>query len=195
MEAIVKRGGWVVRMGDPTMKKLPHMEHVVDYAHLKIKSDWMDIFLSASCRFFLGSNSGPHYAAAVFGVPGAIANYSPMSISLSYGTNDIGIPKLVWSIRENRYLTFGEVFADPISNYRLDSLFTKAGVKVVENSPEDITGLAMEMFDRIENKASYTGEDEILQESFKSLMNPSHYSYGAISRVGRDFLRKYKHLL
>lgn len=53
----------------------------------------------------------------------------------------------------------------------------------------------MEMLDRTENRLFYTLEDERLQERFKSLMNPSHYSYGAISRVGRDFLRKYSFLL
>jgi len=195
MEAVIRKGGWIIRMGDPKMKTIPRMEHVIDYAHLKIKSDWMDIFLPASCRFFLGSNSGLCHVADVFGVPGAIANYAPMSTSLSCGANDIGIPKLVWSIDKKCYLTFREVFDSPISNYRLDSSFSKAGVRLIENSSEDIIGLVMEMLDRMEDKALYSEEDEILQRRFKSLLNPSHYSYGAISRIGRDFLRKYEYLL
>lgn len=195
MEAIVKRGGWIIRMGDSKMKAIPSMKQVFDYAHSDIKSDWMDIFLPASCRFFLGSNSGLQCVATVFGVRGAAANYSPISTVLPYGADDINIPKLVWSVGEKRYFTFSELFNSPISNYRLDSSFSASGVKLIENSPEDITALTMETLDSVDGKALYTEEDESLQRQFKSLMNPSHYSYGAISRVGRDFLRKYKYLL
>jgi putative glycosyltransferase (TIGR04372 family) len=195
MESIVKKGGWVIRMGDPTMKNIPPMEHAIDYAHLEIKSDWMDIFLSASCRFFLGSNSGLCYVAYVFAVPSAIANFAPIGGTLPYGADDIAIPKLLWSVEKGRFLTFREAFDSPVSNYRLDSSIHKAGVRPVENSPEDITNLAMEMIDRAGGKISYTDDDEILQGRFKSLMKPCHYSYGAVSKVGRDFLRKYRRLL
>lgn len=195
MEAIVKRGGWVIRMGDPTMENIPQMYHVIDYAHLDIKSDWMDIFLCASCKLYLGGDSGLFGLSSIFGVPLAIVNNSPMSIVISYGPCGIGIPKLVWSIKKECYLSFKEVFSSPIGNFMYDASYLEAGVRVVENSAEDIKDVAMEMMDRIEGKALYSDEDERLQERFKSLMNPSHYSYGSSFRVGRDFLRKYAYLL
>ena len=195
MNAIVERGGWCIRMGDLTMKPLPYMEHVIDYAHLDIKSDWMDIFLCASCTFFLGSNSGLYGVASVFGVPAAVANQAPMSVVLPYGPRDVGIPKLVWSCKEDRYLSFKEVLDSPIGNFRFMHLYTEAGIRVVENSPEDIRDLALEMLEITEGTVTYTAEDERLQERFKLLLRPGHYSYGAISRVGRDFLRKYMWLL
>lgn len=195
METIVKRGGWVIRMGDPTMKPIPQMDHVIDYAHLDIRSDWMDIFLCASCKFFIGSDSGLFTLANVFGVPAGVVNMAPMEMVLTYGTSNVSIPKFVWSLREKRYLSFKEVFSSSISNFRFDYLYSEAGVCTVENSPDDIKEVAMEMLDRIEGKALYTTEDDRLQERFKSFMNRSHYSDGAISRVGRDFLRKYAFLL
>lgn len=195
MEAIVERGGWVIRVGDPTMENIPQMYHVIDYAHLDIKSDWMDIFLCATCKFFLGSTSGLFCLSSIFGVPVVFANTSPISQVLPYGPCDIGIPKFVWSIKNERYLSFKEVFSSSIGNFFLDYKYLEAGVTVIDNSPEDIKDVAMEMLDRIEGKALYSDEDERLQERFKSLMNPRHYSYGAISRVGRDFLRKYEYLL
>lgn len=195
IELIVKKGGWVIRMGDPTMKNIPRMRHIIDYAHLEIKCDWMDIFLSASCKFFLGCNSGLSTVSSVFGVPSALANFAPLGGTIPYGVDSIGMPKLLWSIDKDRYLTFREAFDSPVSNYRLDSSYFDAGVRLVENSPEDITGLAMEVLDKADSKISYTDEDETLQKRFKSLMKPCHHSYGAISRVGRDFLKKYESLL
>lgn len=195
IEAIVERGGWVIRMGDPTMKKIPQMNHVIDYAHLNIKRDWMDIFLCASCKFFLGTSSGLYAVSNIFGVPVATVNNAPMSVVLPYGSCDIGMPKFVWSIKKERYLSFKEVFSSPLGNFFHDHLYLEAGVRLMDNSPEDIKDVAMEMLDRIEGKAFYSDEDEKLQERFKSLMNPNHYTNGSISRVGRDFLRKYEYLL
>jgi len=53
----------------------------------------------------------------------------------------------------------------------------------------------LEMLERLEGRTNYSQEDEELQRRFKVLMRPGHYSYGGISRIGRDFLRKYAHLL
>lgn len=195
MENIIKRGGWIVRMGDQTMKVLPPMEHVIDYAHLSIKSEWMDVFLCASCKFFLGSDSGLYHVANIFGVPAAIANFVHLAGVLPYGPGDIGIPKLIWSEKEGRYLSFKELLGYPTLHFYFDHSFTQAGLHPVENTPEDIRDFAVEMLDKVEGRLSYTMEDELLQERFKSLMNPTHFTYGSMSRVGRDFLRKYAFLL
>ena len=186
----------MIRMGDQTMKPLQKADQIVDYALLDIKSDWMDVFLCASCRFFLGSASGLCQLPTVFGVSDAIANLAPhLSGVLQTGPEDIGIPKLLWSDKEERYLSFKEILGSPISKYWFDSMFYEAGLRPVENTSEEIRDLVLEMLDRKEGRLSYTIEDELRQKRFKSLMNPTHFSYGAMSRVGRDFLRKYEHLL
>lgn len=51
------------------------------------------------------------------------------------------------------------------------------------------------MLKRSEGRAAYTAHDEELQRRFKALMRPGHYGYGEISRIGREFLRKYEFLL
>ena len=195
IRSIVDRGGWVIRVGDPTMRPLPEMEHVIDYVHLPIRSDWMDIFLAASCRFFFGCASGLCCVPHVFGKPSVTVNNAPLSCVLPFGPNDIGIPKLVWSTREARYLSFREMFSTPVGNYRYGEAFHRAGLRVVDNMPEDIKEAVTEMLDRVEGKAVYTEYDEELQKRFKSLMNSTHTSYGASSRIGRDFIRKYSSFL
>jgi len=196
MKEIVQRGGWVIRMGDAAMKPIPPMKNTIDYAHLDVKSEWMDVFLCASSKFFLGSSSGLAAVASVFGISNAIANIAlPFSGVLFYGPEDIGIPKLIWSEKEKRYLSFKEVLSSPIANFRYSDLFATNAIQVVENSPEDIKEVVIEILDKIEGKLKYSEDDERLQARFKSLMNPSNYSYGAISRVGRCFLRKYEYLL
>lgn len=196
IQEIVDRGGWIIRVGDPTMKPIPKIKNVIDYAHLDMKSDWMDVFLCASCKFFLGSNSGLASLATVFGVPSVVPNIAgPFSGVLPYGPQDIGIPKLFWSLEEKRYLSFKEILSSPIGNFSWDYLFASYNIQAVENSPEDIREVAIEMLDRLEGKLQYSQDDECIQAQFKSLMNPTHFSYGAISRVGKSFLKKYEYLL
>lgn len=195
IEAIIERGGWVVRLGDPSMKKFPTNKYIIDYAHSDDKSDWADVFLGAACKFFLGSASGLSGISHVFGIPSAITNQAPISVVLPYLSKDLGIPKLFYSQAEGRYLNFVELFGSSIGNFRFDSLYKEAGICVIDNTSEDIKELAMEMLDRIDSRIDYTAEDDILQNNFKLLMNSNHYSCNSPARVGRAFLKKYSFLL
>jgi len=128
-------------------------------------------------------------------VPVASANAAPFSTVLCLRPGDIGLPKLHWSKTYHRFLTFQEVLGSPMGDFRHTDLFEEAGVRLVENSPEDVRDLAMERLDRIMSKVVYSKEDESLQKRFASLMKPGHYTYGSAARIGRDFLRKYRQLM
>src|SRR4029077_5857710 len=57
MREIAARGGWCVRMGDPTTRPLLPIPGVVDYAHHPVRSARLDIVLCAKAKFFLGNSS------------------------------------------------------------------------------------------------------------------------------------------
>ncbi len=192
---ITARGGWVVRLGDPSMAPLPPLPRVIDYARSPDKSEQMDVFLCASSRFLLGTSSGLSMLVSVFGVPCALTNNAPMSVTLHYAPCDLGIPKLVRSRRNGRIWTMPEVFNSPVSNYRLAHLYEQDGLDVIDNTPEEILELCREMLERVEGRWSATPDDERLQQSFKSLFRPGHYTYGSLTRCGRDFLRRHQNLL
>ena len=72
--------------------------------------------------------------------------------------------------------------------------FDAAGVSLVDNSLEDIRDLAVEMMDRLDGAIQYAGEDEGSQQRFKTLLE-SEPEYATGTRVGREFLRRYRDLL
>ena len=185
----------MIRVGDPSMKPIREADHVVDYVHSPLKSERADVLLAASCRFFLGCSSGLCCVPLIFGRPSVVVQQAPVGIVLPLGPGDIGIPKLLWSTKEDRQLRFNEILGSKLGSLRFDHQFEEAGVRVVDNSPEDIEGATAEMLDWLDGRATYTDRDRELQERFKSLMSPDHYSYGAPSRVGREFLRKHAALL
>lgn len=194
MAEIVRRGGWCVRMGDPTMTRLEPMRGVIDYAHHRLRSGRLDVLLCARARFFLGNTSGLTLVSSVFGVPSALANLVPLSVQAFLPT-DLGIPKLVREVRSGRILQFAELLGSAMGDFRYTRLYLDAGIEAVENTPEEILELAVEMFERTAGTYIAAPEDEVLQRRFMALLRPGHYAYGTAARVGAAFLRRHAHLL
>ena len=192
IESIVARGGWVIRMGDPSMKPLPPMSHVIDYIHSEFRSDWMDVFLWARCRFFIGTNSGPIVVPPTFGVPCVITNWTSLGLR-PWFNKDLLIFKLNWSKSEARYLNFKEVISSALGLIESNEYLASVGVRLVDNTPEEINDVVVEMMDKLDGKIVYSKGDEELQERFNKLYINNHRMANA--RIGRDFLRKWEHLL
>ena len=192
---IASLGGFAVRMGYGVAEKLPdlHNPRIIDYASYH-RTDFGDIYLLAKCKFFLGNTAGIHLVATTFNVPVAGANWAHLNHTL-YQKEDLYIPKKIWSIKEKRFLTFREILESEVADYYSNEQFTEAGLEVVENTAEEILGLAREMNERLDGTFEYTEEDEELQNRFRSLFQPHHRSYGFISRIGAEFLRQNKELL
>lgn len=191
-----ERGVYTVRMGDPSMRRLPPIEGMVDYAHSDARADWMDVFLCGRCEFFLGNSSGLFFVSKAFGRPVALANMAPLSSVLATGgSTDLGIPKLLRNRATGELMKFQEIFDSPIANFRFAEQFARQGLDVVDNSSEEIRDLALEMLDRLERRMTYSQSDEDAQTRFKKMMRPGHSTYGSASRIGREFLRKHAHLL
>jgi putative glycosyltransferase (TIGR04372 family) len=194
IEEIVRRGGWCVRMGDATMTPLPPMPGLVDYAGSPLKSDLMDVFLCARCRFFLGTSSGLFLVSSAFGVPSALSNMAPLGCSYGHFRKDISIPKLYLS-NDGRAIPFTRLMDQPAADFRWASLLAASGIQLQENTPDEILDLTREMLGRL--GGSYVGTDgsEELQRAFRDLFSEINYSWRSPARIGDAFLRKHQDLL
>ena len=191
---ITDRGGWVVRIGDPTMKQLPPMERVIDYAHSAIRSDWMDVFLCAACRLFIGTTSGLFLVASVFGVPTVLTNFTPMG-QRPFASRHRVIYKLYESsIEGRRYLTFAEVLGSAVGRFLASEDYSNGGLEIVDNTPEEIRDVVLEMLEELAGRASLSAEDRDLQDRFNALLPHGPLPEYPV-RVGKAFLRKHARLL
>ena len=191
---IVRRGGWCIRMGDPTMSALPKTHGVVDYAHHPLRSARLDVVLCARARCFVGNSSGLALVSTAFGVPSVLVNMIPLS-ALAPLPADLSIHKVLRSVCEKRLMRFDEILCSPAGDFRYASLYAEAGLIPEENDADEILSVVCEMLDRIEGRFTETPEDHLLQSRFRELLRPGHYAFGACSRVGTAFLRKYRDLL
>jgi putative glycosyltransferase (TIGR04372 family) len=187
---ITSRGGWVVRIGDKSMKSIPDMENVIDYAHHPFKSDRLDIILSASCKFMLGSTSGISLVSNIFGVPVAVANLAPPA-NLWYGTKDIFIPKRIWSHDLCKHLSLEESLEYPHGCYVYTDDFIESGLELTENKPDDILDLTKEMMFRLSNPQFELPEDAPSKSLYKSRFDKRYPSLYSCSHLGASFYNKY----
>jgi putative glycosyltransferase (TIGR04372 family) len=189
-DEIARRGGWVIRMGDPTMRPYSPQTRVIDYALSPAKTAQLDIALTAGCRFFLGCASGLSNVALVFGRPCVIVHVAPIACAYGMGPNDLAIFQRLRD-REGRLLPISQVMMDECADYRGANQFAARGFENVPNAPEEIREVTIEMFERLDGAISYSDDDERIQVEFRSYFREGHYSYGAASRIGRDFLRRH----
>ncbi len=192
---VTARGGLVVRLGNPTMTPLPPLPGVIDYVFTPARSEWMDIFLLANCRFFFGSDSGPCMVPGLFGRPCAIANIVQMGSGF-WQPYDLFTKKLIRSKSDGRLLTFPEVMLGDLRDVLTPAEFDAAGVEWVHNTPTEIASLVREMLDRMDGTVEYSAEDEKLQEMFRALLmaRSTRYTFGSEARIGRDFARMHRNL-
>jgi putative glycosyltransferase (TIGR04372 family) len=190
IEEITSRGGWVIRMGDSSMKPLPRMPQVIDYVHSPLRSSRLDVCLCSSARFFLGTTSGLFILAMIFGVPCCLANLAPMCMA-AFTKDDIGIPKR-YAGPDGQAFPLPAVMNSPLSNFRFSELYQRNKIQVIDNTPEEIQGMVVEMIERLEGRASYTEDDEDLQRRYRALFRQGHYSYRSPARTGRHFLRTHR---
>ncbi len=189
---VVARGGYVIRLGDGSMRPLPNEQGIIDYALSKAKSEFMDVFLCGACRFFIGTNSGLGLVPPIFGVPCAMTNWSPIGLPQWY-PKDIYIPKLMYSERLGRNLTFEEMLFSEAGWSQFEKYLIKSGLQTIDNTSEELTELVLEMLDRINGEGVMTENDLKLRNTFNDLVLRADSYIGA--QLGMGFLRRHQELL
>jgi putative glycosyltransferase (TIGR04372 family) len=190
---VIKRGGYVVRVGDPNMKPFIEMDGLFDYAHSDIRSNRMDIFLFSQCHFFIGVSSGPVLTPVLFGVPVVMTNFVPM-VGRSHADNCIFIPKMIFLKQENRLASFQEVLSSNLGRIFSSHGYDKHDVELIDNSPDEIRNAIIEMIEILNGKKTYSEEDQIRQEKITTLYQ-KYSGYGDRGRMGNSFLQKYSELV
>lgn len=192
-EYCAKQGGAVIKMGEISDGEKTYPDYIVDYAR-NHRSEFGDLYLPAHAKFFLGNTSGLLNASSIFNVPVAAANFTPFDAALR-GEKDLFIPKKIWSNAEGRLLTFKEIVDHGFHKFVTAQEYDKNDLVTVENTDDEILGLAMEINQRLDGEWVETEEDKVLQEKYKSLFSPNDGAYKFKSRIGAYFLRANKHLL
>ncbi|OGX27138.1 MAG: hypothetical protein A2787_02080 [Omnitrophica WOR_2 bacterium RIFCSPHIGHO2_01_FULL_48_9] len=194
-EHLASHGLYVLRMGHVVEKPfVGKSDKVIDYAN-KFRSELGDIYCISKCKFFIATEGGLHSIAWMFNIPVAYSNSAPPAGLVGWREDDVVIHKKLWDKNRKRFLTYKEIVQYGADAWYQNDLYLKAGLEVVENSPEEIVELAKEMNARLDKTWVITAEEIELQNRYRSIFPAGHRSLSFRSRIGTDFLRKNRELL
>ena len=199
-EELTKRGYYVLRMGAVVAEQLISTNpKIVDYASTPLRSDLGDIFLLANCAAYLGSDSGIASVPFIFCRPVIHINW-PLSqvATLTFQGPLIFITKHLYHRSTKRYLGIREVLDTKLINAGESRVYEEAGVDVVDNTPEEICDLAVELDERLKGTWHPQAQDEQLQLQFWDIFRqhcPPEHVGSVQPRIGAAFLRQHRYLL
>ena len=183
IEEITRRGGWVIRLGDKTMRPMTPMHHVVDYAVGEHKSAVMDLFLIATSHFVIGTTSGLTTATLSFGRPMLLANCISNDWQLWSEDTDF-IPKRLRERRTGRYLSLGETYRQPIQGYLINNVVTnRRGYVIESNSRDEITAAVRYKLDMLDGITRRPDPNHPTMAAYWREMADNRFMFGAASPV------------
>ncbi|MEQ8788005.1 MAG: TIGR04372 family glycosyltransferase [Pirellulaceae bacterium] len=194
VDELVRRGYYVVRVGQQVAESLDHdSPRVIDYASGE-PNDFLDAYLCARCRFFVGNTSGLFLLATAFRRPVVSVNHVPFGSISICASHDLVLPKLLWSEEKQRVLTLPEVVAAGAANLYLGGDYVAAGLRAVSNDPEDIRAAAAELDDRLHGRFQDTPRDQELAEALRRIYDACGHVGQLRTRVAATFLRRHSRL-
>ncbi len=189
-ECLASNGLYVLRMGYVVEKPfISKNNKIIDYAN-RFRSEFGDIYCISKCKFFIATEGGLHSVAWMFNIPVAYSNSSPPAGLVGWRKDDIVIHKKLWDGNKKRFLTYREIIQCGADTWYHKDLYVKAGLEVIENSPEEIIDLVKEMNARLDKTWTTTPEEDDLQKRYRSIFPAGHRGISFQSRIGTDFLRK-----
>ncbi|MGP8281861.1 MAG: TIGR04372 family glycosyltransferase [Desulfomonilaceae bacterium] len=199
-QALVQRGYHVIRMGAIVKDPIPTSHKmIIDYATNGMRSNFMDIYISANCNFFISTGTGIDAVAMIFRRPYAYVNLVPLENAHTWALKHVFIPKKHWITTERRFMTFREIFKSGAGQFGATEQYVEHGIELIENTPEEILDVTLEMESRLNGTWQNNEEDEELQRLFWEIFPRSicHYTskplHGKVrARLGANFLRQNK---
>ena len=202
IKAVTEAGGWVFRMGNPegNSTKLPPMPNVIDYAHSSIRSEFMDVFLGATCKFCIGTSSGYFCIPRYFSIPVILTNTPRTTEYFPLTKKDFFLPKIFLNEKTRKYIKFDESMTPPMSFSGVDEQYSSRSIKFIENQPDELEGVTKEMLERITIKSNNNDTESNIQKEFKKISEKSFNektggSLKSFASIGRHFIERYSDLM
>lgn len=198
IDYLLDNGIQSVRMGSKVLQSKIDTPYI-QYAE-KYHDEYMDLFLSQNCKFFCGDNSGVNALAHAYGKPCVATNDIGPHLDLYGGyvhpKLHLLIFKKFYSLKHNRFLNLKEMVGVQYNlPYDGGYSYEKQGVKLVDNTAEEIKDVVVEMNERIDGSWVETEMDIELQKMYWDIVENCLKQYDVNKKnifkgkIGCAFLR------
>ncbi|MGE3261175.1 MAG: TIGR04372 family glycosyltransferase [Bacteriovoracia bacterium] len=185
IDLVESHGLYAVRLGKVVKGSLGAKNPlVIDYASSDLKSDMLDIFLTAHCEFCLSSVSGIDTVPVTFRKPVFRANFIPIGHACQ-GVFDFFIPKKI-TREDGTPLSLQQIFDAGIGYYFSES---DRGFRVVNNTDEEIRQFALDAFQECFGGQNLDDEALAVRERFAQIMKKNGLEVPSRCRIGIGYAK------
>lgn len=184
---LADKGYYVFRMGKDVLAPFP-VKHprIIDFAQQH--DDFMAVYLGAKCEFCISTGTGPDAIPYIFRRPICYTDFVPVEYLFTFLKGSLAIWK--HHEKDGKRMTFKEIIDSGAGQFMRAEEFEKAGITLVDNTPEEIKAVVEEMAFR----RSQSDQSEFWSQFPKS---ESPYNqkplHGEIRmRIGAEFLKGYQ---
>ncbi len=194
-EEMTNRGYYAIRMGAVVKERIYNSNpQIIDYATNSHRTDFSDIYIGSHCRFFLCSDGGISAIPEMLRIPVVYVNWTVILRISTWVLNGLFIFKKFYLKNQTRYMSFSEIINIEIGGWNTNEILDRLNLELIENTPEEILAVTIEMDERLNGTWESTNEDEILQKQFWTLFGPNKLRSPDL-RIGAEFLRQNRELL
>ena len=144
IKEICSRNILVFRLGDPSMKRLPKIDNLIDYSFADYKSADMDNYLIKNCKFLICGPSGPYCSARFIHRKRTLFHNMFNVFEGPFNEGDIALIRPMYSKSKKRYLSIKEMM---IYSKELKSSWIGNDWIMKENNENEIYEAIREMLD------------------------------------------------
>ena len=167
--SLVQRGYQVVRMGAGSAATFgAGHPSVIDYANSNLRSEFLDIYIAATCSFAVSTQTGPDAVCLAFRRPVCYIDVTRYS-QFFFGT------KLAWwnpaeLWQGDSRLTLQDILRGPVFWIKDPNDFIREGIRQVRSSAERIDHLVMSFADAFENNVDRPNEINEKDHSVRNII-------------------------
>src|SRR3990167_794205 len=159
---LANKGYYVIRMGKAVAKAFNIKNpKIIDYAKNQLRSDFLDIYLTAHCQFFISTSAGLDGVAQIFRKPILFVNVAPLQHQLQYWYPcNLFIIKNIFDKTKNHFISLKELDRKILGIHNLNKTFEENNWEIVDNNADEILEAVSEM------------ESFIFRQEYKEKNNP-----------------------
>jgi len=196
-EMIASKGNIVIRVGHLVSDFLKTKnKKIIEYDQKGFRTELLDIYLSANCRYILNSDSGyADIAEHNFRKPMVNVNFTQLEYIHSWSSKALFTFRKYWLKYEKRFMSIKEIIQSGAGRFNKTKDYEKLSIEIVSNTPREIKDAVDEMEKRLDGTWKDSESDLDLQKRFWHHFKLSDLHGIIRAKISTKFLRENHSLL
>lgn len=191
---LAEKGYYVFRMGKYMEQAFEALHpKIIDYAKHPLRSDFMDVYLSAHCYFYISTTSGLDSTACMFRRPKLFTNIVlPQELQIWY-PGVFFIYKKILDKNNQHYLTLKKIveigMIDP-NLWMSSEVLNQHNLELIDNTEDEILDAVCDMEAQLNGTLKESEEDRVAHTKFIQIFSQARKNQNILVKISPSFYKK-----